>query len=177
MPKRVPRHIPPQPDDLFYRYIPLTQGQNAKVDVEDYEWLSQWNWQALWDPKVKSFYAVRKNPPPKSRMMKMHRQILGAIEGETVDHKNHDTLDNRRYNLRKCSAQQNAYNQGPSAKNTTGFKGVHKRKDRNIWEVQMRINGKKKYIGTYYSAEDAARAYDSIAKELHGSFAWLNFAR
>jgi len=39
--------------------IELTQGQVAIVDDEDYEYLSQWNWQAAWQKNIKSFYAVR----------------------------------------------------------------------------------------------------------------------
>ena len=58
MPKlRVKRHAVTQPLDQSYRLIPLTQGQNAIVDVEDFEWLDQWNWCAQWTGR--HFYAVR----------------------------------------------------------------------------------------------------------------------
>jgi hypothetical protein len=31
-----------------YRLIPLTQGQFAKVDAADFEWLNQWKWCSNW---------------------------------------------------------------------------------------------------------------------------------
>ena len=39
----VKRHDVVQPLDTSYRYIALTNHQNAIVDETDYEWLRQWN--------------------------------------------------------------------------------------------------------------------------------------
>lgn len=47
----------PQPDNT--RRIPLSQGQFAIVDASNYDWLIQWKWYAQWNPKTRSFYAVR----------------------------------------------------------------------------------------------------------------------
>lgn len=77
--------------------IPLTQGQFAKVDDEDFAWLSQWNWRAHYSPCSKSFYAMRSAPSSEGgAAIYMHRLILGAQKGQQVDHESHDTLDNRR---------------------------------------------------------------------------------
>jgi hypothetical protein len=39
---------------LDYRLIPLSQGQFAKVDAADYEWLNHWKWNARWAARGRS---------------------------------------------------------------------------------------------------------------------------
>jgi hypothetical protein len=95
------------------RLILLTQGKFAIVDDADYEWLNQWKWCARWHMQTKSFYAVR-NIPKQSLNMRMHRQILelgnGNHDKRQGDHINHDTLDNRRNNLRIVTSRGNNSN-------------------------------------------------------------------
>jgi len=43
--------------------IPLTNGLTAKVDDEDYEWLSAYTWYAYDDPKSGETYAAHDTPP------------------------------------------------------------------------------------------------------------------
>jgi len=169
MPKnRVKRHAVTQPLDKPYRLIPLTQGQNAIVDTKDFDWLMRWNWQALWSRTTKSFYAHRWG----NHMM--HRAILkcGPREG---DHINHNTLDNRRENLRKCTHFQNTRNTKIRSDNSSGFKGVSFHKVTDKWAAYGCVQGKIKHLGLFDSREDAARAYDTYAKMFYGEFATLNF--
>src|SRR6266852_1538534 len=171
MPKyRVRRHAVTQPLDKSYKLIPLTRNQNALVDTEDFARLSQWNWCALWSTHAKSFYAVRSENP----MVYMHRIILDCAMDEDGDHRNHDTLDNRRRNLRKCSPTQNKQNSRPH-KDGSGFKGVCWNNQRNKWQAGIQARGKRHHIGLFVSATEAAVAYDEAAKRLHGEFAHLNF--
>ena len=46
------------PTEKLTRHIPLSQGQVAIVDAEDYEFLMQWNWYAAWMPSTQSYYAT-----------------------------------------------------------------------------------------------------------------------
>ena len=62
-----------------------------------------------------------------------------------------------------------------SRNNTSGFRGVHFRKSLNKWGVVISKDKKRHYLGTYKTAEEAARAYDAKAKELYGQKARLNF--
>ena len=41
------------------KLISLTQGQFAKVDDEDFEWLNQWKWCAAYKKSTNSYYAIR----------------------------------------------------------------------------------------------------------------------
>lgn len=172
MKKRMRRHAVVQPLDESYRLIPLTKNQNAIVDSADYDWINEWNWSALWSPVVKSFYAVRGSD--KSTVY-MHRLILDCAPREQGDHWNHDTLDNRRNNLRKVAPVHNHANQRLSSANTSGFKGVSWHKDAGKWMAYVKIHRRRKYLGLFSNAKEAAEAYDKAAKELFGEFAHLNF--
>ena len=92
---------------------------------------------------------------------------------DVVDHINHDPLDNHRHNLRLATRSQNAANVGPYANNTSGYKGVDFNQGK--WRARITQHGKRHFLGTFDTAEEAARAYDSKALELFGEFASLNF--
>jgi hypothetical protein len=58
---------------------------------------------------------------------------------------------------------------------TSRFKCVYWNARKRTWVVQAVCHGKRRCIYGFRSEEDAARAYDVIAKEAHGQFAFLNF--
>lgn len=161
----VKRHAVVQPLNQSIRVIPLTQGKNAIVDAEDYDWLSQWNWQA-WEDSRGHWYAKRGE---RGKSILMHRQILKSDSAE-IDHKNRDTLDNRRTNLRGATVAQNQWNTGRSTRNRSGHKGVSWSSRQRRWVVQAVLNNKSFYLGSYYSKQIAARVYDDFCESHHGAF-------
>ena len=158
--------------------IPLTQDQIALVDDADYENLSQYKWYASKD-RSGNFYAVRHCSKKKSNghLIKMSRQILGLKRGDKrqADHINHDTLDNRRNNVRICTSQQNRFNQKPIRNSTSQFKGVTWDKQNEKWLASIYLNKKRKHLGRFIIEELAALAYDMVAIREFGEFAHLNF--
>ena len=150
------------------KLIPLTRGQNAIVDDEDHEWLSQWKWGVL-DHRG---YAVRKNSKGKATWM--HRLIINAPNGMQVDHINGDTLDNRRANLRLVTSQQNRMNQRLRSDNKTGYKGVFIKKKTGKYTAKIQCGNVIRNLGCFTSAHDAARAYNKAARDLFGEYAYLN---
>jgi HNH endonuclease/AP2 domain len=158
------------------KIIKLTQGQVALVDDEDYEKLSAFKWHAYFDPDIKSFYSKRNSLTVngKRHSIIMHREIIHAVAGESVDHINHDTLDNRRENLRICSNVQNFSNRKMRSDNTSGFKGVSWEKKSRKWKAQLRVNKKIIYSGYFNTAIEAAEVYDREAISVCGEFALTN---
>ena len=171
---RVQRHEVIQPQDQSIRLIALTQGLNAIVDAVDYVWLNAFNWCVKWNVSGKSFYAFRTiHTNGRKRNVYMHQVLIP--NAEEIDHINHDTLDNRRTNLRPCSKSQNQGNRKPRP-SLLGIKGVtldkREKKSHLKWRAQMMINGKNTSLGYYATAEEAATAYRKAAEEYFGDFAF-----
>ena len=107
---------------------------------------------------------------------KMHHLVWLYMTGEwaedLVDHINRKRGDNRWCNLRECNASQNRSNSTINKNNTSGYKGVHK--FRNRWKALIHHYGISVYIGCYGTREEAALAYNEKATELKGQFACLN---
>ena len=144
--------------------IPITQGQFAIVDDEDFQSLSTHKWYFT------GKYARRHIN--KTISILMHREIMNHPQGSEVDHIDGDRLNNTRSNLRVCSHAQNGYNRKISRNNACGFKGVVKRKNR--WVAQIYVNDKWTYLGTYHDPKSAALAYNQGASKYFGEFARLN---
>jgi hypothetical protein len=148
--------------------VPLGGKRAAVVDAADWEKVGGHRWQEF--KSRNTSYAVR------YVRVFMHREILDTEE--EVDHKNGDGLDNRRANLRPASRSQNAQNQPKQNRATSSrFKGVHWNTREEKWVARVGINGKRVYLGSFHSEEDAARAYDAAAQERFGEYAHLNFPR
>lgn len=166
--------------------IQLTQGKFALVDDEDFEYLNQWKWYAFknhqHDPNANSFYAVRSvrflkpNGAASCKRVWMHRFLMGNPEEVQVDHKDRDSLNNQKSNLRVSDHSENMRNREKTVKNTSGYLGVSKdRRCKSSYQARIRNGKVEVYLGTFHSAEEAAKIRDKFAIELHGNFAVLNF--
>ncbi|MBP7051834.1 MAG: HNH endonuclease [Phycisphaerae bacterium] len=150
--------------------IPLTQGQFALVDADDYEELNKHKWCVTWGKHT--YYACRGGPDGK--LILMHREIMKPPAGMVVDHINLDGLDNRKRNLRNGTSEQNSYNRAPH-RVSTGFKGVRYEERTGKYKAIIRHKGKDIFIGWFGDPIEAAKARDRVARELYGEFAYLNF--
>jgi hypothetical protein len=69
---------------------------------------------------------------------------------------------------------QNAWNSGLSKSNTSGYKGVSWRKDRQKWKAEIKKNYKSISLGHFDNPHDAARMYNFWAIDMFGEYARLN---
>jgi HNH endonuclease/AP2 domain len=102
-----------------------------------------------------------------------HRLAWFFVNGEwpsgDIDHANLDKDDNRIANLREVTKSENQHNRTKQANNSTGFKGVWKK--RNRYSADIWAGGKKVRLGTFATPEEAHEAYKRAAANLHGTFA------
>lgn len=151
-------------------FVPLTRGKTAMIDAADVPLVDG----VLWVCRATrhNFYAVRLvQDGLKRRLICMHRLIMNAPPHMLVDHINADSLDNRRSNLRLATNTENTRNQRRSIRNTSGLKGVSWHKNNRKWGASIKVNGRKKYLGSFDRPEDAHRAYREAAALYHGDYA------
>lgn len=91
-------------------------------------------------------------------------------DGLYVDHIDGDSLNNKIENLRLATHRQNLCNRGPQSNNTTGFKGVHRKKS-GRYCAQIMAEGVCLRLGIFDRPEDAHAAYIAAANKYHGEFA------
>lgn len=146
--------------------IALTQGMCAEIDDADYALVNEFKWHVT---KRRTTWYARTNVGRKQLFM--HRLLLPNVP--RVDHVDRDGLNNKRSNLRPASTSENGGNSGLNRKNSSGYRGVCRY--RNRWLAF--IGGKKRrtYLGSFATPEAAARAYDKAARERYGEFAYQNF--
>lgn len=143
-----------------------------QIDDEDYNKINSYFWQVEYR-SIKKDYRIK--AIVNGKRVYLHRLIMNAPDNLVVDHINHDTLDNRKCNLRVCTASQNCMNR--KSRMSHGFKGVVYRKDRGTYYAIIIVNGKQIRSGAFKSIEDAAKEYDRLAILHFGNFAYLNFRR
>lgn len=91
--------------------------------------------------------------------------------GIDIDHRDGNSLNNRRANLRLATHAQNQHNRKAYATNTSGYKGVSYYRPTGKWVARIELKGKCKGLGYFFTPEAAHAAYIAAAKELHGEFA------
>jgi hypothetical protein len=163
---------------IMVKEIPLGISNGVTlVDDEDFPWLSLFSWHIKWNGTDHRFpYAGRL---VNKKYILMHRVILSCPPDKIVDHKNRNTLDNQRHNLRICGKAQNSRNVRTAGSLTNGipFKGISKHKDKfrnKPWSARLFSHGRRLSLGYYRTPEEAAEAYNAAALQHFGEFACLN---
>jgi hypothetical protein len=154
--------------------ILLTRGHIAIVDPPDYAELNRYRW--CCSETRHKVYAVRVGMGPSGVLQRiyMHRQVLGITGPGVINFRNGDSLDYRRNNLRPATPT-GLRQTGVSRHGRSRFKGVSWHGLAGRWQVHIKANGSKHYLGLYDDELMAAKVYDQKAVELHGEFARLNF--
>ena len=162
------------------KLIPLTQGQFAIVDDIDFIKFGRFSWRAMWSKNTGSFYAIRSAIlNGKKVTLLLHREVLGLKRSSHAkgDHKDHDTLDCRRRNLRPATNSQNQSNRRMQVNNTSGARGVCWDKSRSRWHAKIKVNMKTLNLGRFRAKASAVRAYSDANQKYFGKFGGQKIGR
>ncbi len=157
-----------------FRKIYLGLGHFTIVEPCDYYLIRHFKW--FVHGNGSNLYAARSalTNDLRSRIIYLHRQLMSPPPGLVVDHRNCDSLDNRRANLRVVTQAVNMRNRRKRKNTSSRFIGVHFDKQRNKWSVHIRYNGKKIWLGRFDDETAAACVYDAAAKKYFGEIVRLN---
>lgn len=146
----------------------LSKDLVALVDDEDYDDLVQYNWYPLIG------YCTYARAYINGETVMLHNYLVHPPDGLLVDHKDRDGLNCQKHNMRLATRAQNAAN-SPRIQSETGsgYRGVVY--NWNKWRARIKVCGEFIYLGSFVTKEEAARAYDTAARQHHGEFAVLNF--
>jgi hypothetical protein len=132
------------------------------------------SWCVVFSPKTKTFYVSGSLPRENGvqKNIQLHRWLTNPPEEMVIDHRNHDTLDNRRTNLKITTHAENNQNKPkPMSTNTSGIRGVYWHDRVGKWRAKITKNGITTYLGYFDSLEKAREARKKAEKEL---FSWAN---
>jgi hypothetical protein len=151
--------------------VATSKGQQIEflIDQADYARVSEHQWSVAW--RENGPYAVTTIDSKKTYL---HRFLLGASKGEVVDHKDRNSLNHRRNNLRFSNTAGNCQNRSRHRNNSTGFLGVHPTAS-GRYRAQVSAFGRRVTVGVFDTALTAAVCRDLTAIRLQGAHASLNF--
>lgn len=106
------------------------------------------------------------------KKISLHRHLLDCKpgDGKIVDHATGNTLDNRKANIRICTASGNQRNSKRQTNNQSGRSGVGYHKASRKWRARIVVNNKEIYLGVYDNYEDACKAREEAESKYFKEF-------
>jgi hypothetical protein len=138
--------------DLTGEYgIGWTTNTNREFyfDLEDYDKIKGYAWREEIDHSGYHFLATY--------VGRKHTLMAWIIVGKFYDHEDRNPFNNRKYNLRPATEQENARNRSIPSNNTSGIIGVHWSKYDAAWVAQIGFKRKRIRLGTFSNKTDAVK--------------------
>lgn len=155
-------------DEVYITIKDKDKIMETVIDLCDFEIVSQYNWFA-WYSKGNDQYYVRGFNYSKygNKQFYMHRIIMNPPKDKLIDHINHDSLNNKRSNLRIVTPSQNHQNRKPGVQlGQSKERNVVWDKFTNSWKVYFKYNKQRYNVGRYKTIEEAIKARDEFKNKL-----------
>jgi len=151
------------------------------INTEDLERIEAMDlhWHVRYAPNTGTYYvkATRRidgiDGKSKKSSVYLHIEIMNPEHDESiyVDHRNHDTLDNRRMNLRRTENNKNLkHRNGANSNNKSGYRNVCWIKTKNQWCVQLQIDGKNTRLAYFDDVDEAGKYAEKMREKYYGEF-------
>lgn len=141
----------------------LNRGFKTVIDLADFEKINshhgKWHAHTV-KPSGLTYASTNDYTTGKQKTLRMHNFIMDTPKGYVADHRDNDTLNNRRSNLRNITRAQNNQNKRKNYKSKSGVRGVTWSSQRGKWCARVRHLGKCHYVGFYDTVKEAAQALE-----------------
>lgn len=147
------------------------------IDTEDLDRIKNLNlhWYSMFENHTKSYYSRatkylgKIDGKYRNKIHFMNKEIMREFE-LFVDHINHNTLDNRKENLRVVENKENTkHRKGANSNNSIGYRNVSCINDKYV--VQIQVNGKNTVVGKFNDVKEAGEFAEKMRMEHYGEFA------
>ncbi len=141
-------------------------------DIEDFEIVSKYTWYL----NNGGYVVSSKYNGNDTGCGLLHRIIMRLDDNDKrcVDHINHNTLDNRKINLRICTIQNNNCNRKLLSRNISSVTGVGYIQNISKWRARISVNGEEIHLGVFDSLDDAAKKRKDAEKKYFGEYSYDN---
>lgn len=141
-----------------------SKGEPFYFDLEDYDKIKDY----CWCINNNGYVVATIN----NKLVLFHKVI--CPDSEIIDHKDHCTFNNRKYNLRYANKQQNNMNKSLQSNNTSGVTGVAWNKRRNKWVARIKVNKCDIHLGYFNNFNNAVQARKIAENKYFGEFSYDN---
>jgi hypothetical protein len=153
-------------DDFGTYRIGYTTNTNKEfyIDIDDFDQVKDYCWS---EDSFGGFSTLVAHISHTNKKISMH-VLLGF---NNYDHADRNQLNNRKYNLRPATVQENARNRTRQKNNTSGFTGVSWNKTTQKWAAYIKYDNKLKHLGYFDNKIDAVKIRLQAEKQHFGDFA------
>lgn len=131
------------------------------------------SWTCNGDGVKRRFYVLTEEliAPGVYRTLSLHnllligRERLGNNTKFVVDHKNNDSLDNKRSNLRYTTRTINAVNRKQHKNNKSGTRGVFWHEEQQRWHASAQLSHITHFLGSFKTELEAKHAVEAFWSE------------
>ena len=153
------------------------------IDINDYEKVKNfpYTWHSFYARKTKTYYCVATEYFKDENGVTQHKPLYleAFLENPNkysdvyIDHENHDTLDNRRCNLRASTNSDNSKHRSHrNSNNKSGYRNVaYVKRSKHPYWVQIVVNGKNTNMGRFDDVHKAAEVAEAMRNKYYGNYA------
>ena len=173
-------------DDYVIIYIKkkgIEKEFEVLIDLDDLEKLKELDlsWHVGWMPEIKDYYVMatdRSETINGKRIQKtryLNVVVTNSPKGTKVDHIYHNTMDNRKRNLRIIDDLRNIKNRkSKNSNNKSGYRNVCWIENDKAWVVQLQVEGVNTKLGKFKDVDEAGVFAEQMRNEIYGEYAGNN---